>query len=173
MFRFVELKKENGRRERKSGKRSSLDIWCREGRKSRFYPECFVSCDDSTTKESGRKKEKHSFFTAEYPTFMQRRESGILSRMFRATMLVEWNGRKKTGGKSDEKRKTDIFGVKEKKRIEDFYFVSRKEESRSNERRGGEEEVALVREKFVSSPFYRNPVEKNLFLDSIGNKMFK
>lgn len=37
----------------------------------------------------------------------------------------------------------------------------------------GEEEVALVREKFVSSPFYRNPVEKNLFLDSIGNKMFK
>lgn len=93
--------------------------------------------------------------------------------MFRATMLVEWNGRKKTGGKSDEKRKTDIFGVKEKKRI-DFYFVSRKEESRSNERRkGGEEEVALVREKFVSSPFYRNPVEKNLFLDSIGNKMFK
>lgn len=52
--------------------------------------------------------------------------------MFRATMLVEWNGRK-----SDEKRKTDIFGVKEKKRIEDFYFVSRKEESRSNERRGG------------------------------------
>lgn len=137
MFRFVELKKENGRRERKSGKRSSLDIWCREGRKSRFYPECFVSCDDSTTKESGRKKEKHSFFTAEYPTFMQRRKSGILSRMFRATMLVEWNGRKKTGGKSDEKRKTDIFGVKEKKRIEDFYFVSRKEESRSNERRGG------------------------------------
>lgn len=90
--------------------------------------------------------------------------------MFRATMLVEWNGRK-----SDEKRKTDIFGVKEKKRIEDFYFVSRKEESRSNERRkgGGKEEVALVREKFVSSPFYRNPVEKNLFLDSIGNKMFK
>lgn len=57
--------------------------------------------------------------------------------MFRATMLVEWNGRKKTGGKSDEKRKTDIFGVKEKKRIEDFYFVSRKEESRSNERRKG------------------------------------
>lgn len=93
--------------------------------------------------------------------------------MFRATMLVEWNGRKKTGGKSDEKRKTDIFGVKEKKRIEDFYFVSRKEESRSNERRKGGEEVALVREKFVSSPFYRNPVEKNLFLDSIGNKMFK
>lgn len=90
-------------------------------------------------------------------------------------MLVEWNGRKKTGGKSDEKRKTDIFGVKEKKRIEDFYFVSRNEESRSNERRkgGGKEEVALVREKFVSSPFYRNPVEKNLFLDSIGNKMFK
>lgn len=57
--------------------------------------------------------------------------------MFRATMLVEWNGRKKTGGKSDEKRKTDIFGVKEKKRIEDFYFVSRKKESRSNERRKG------------------------------------
>lgn len=59
--------------------------------------------------------------------------------MFRATMLVEWNGRKKMGGKSDEKRKTDIFGVKEKKRIEDFYFVSRKEESRSNERRKGGE----------------------------------
>lgn len=38
---------------------------------------------------------------------------------------------------------------------------------------GGKEEEALVREKFVSSPFYRNPVEKNLFLDSIGNKMFK
>lgn len=71
--------------------------------------------------------------------------------MFRATMLVEWNGRKKTGGKSDEKRKTDIFGVKEKKRIEDFYFVSRKEESRSNERRkGGEGGVGSRKICFLS-----------------------